>query len=201
MLFLKAQITLNEICVLAALVSIAHNSNFITVSPNWSNVSGRWYLRTSCSFALCTGFPRSANGSWILNADVIQDIGNPFTSSFLSMKAVVTLWCCPCSRLVVLKEILLKPYGAIFELLHRHHLVLPSKGANLRFNPISEFLHSGYKKIKIDTSVKKQTEILFDERGRSSNSVILLPISEVRHSEFWLKFLWDPFKTTSDGDM
>lgn len=31
MLFLKAQITLNEICVLAALVSIAHNSNFITV--------------------------------------------------------------------------------------------------------------------------------------------------------------------------
>lgn len=59
-----------------------------------------------------------------------------------------------------------------------------SKGANLRFNPISEFLPSGYKKIKIDTSVKKQTEILFDERGRSSNSVILLLISEVRHSEF-----------------
>ena len=49
---------------------------------------------------------------------------------------------------------------------------LTSKGANLRFNPISELLPSGYKKIKIDTSVKKQTEILFDERGRSSNSVI-----------------------------
>ncbi len=54
-----------------------------------------------------------------------------------------------------------------------------SKVANLRFNPISEVLQSGYKNIETDTSVKKQTEILFDERGRSSYSVILILISEV----------------------
>ena len=77
----------------------------------------------------------------------------------------------------------------------------PSKGANLRFNPISEFLHSGYKKIKTDTSAKKQTDILFDERGRSSYSVIFILISEVQHSDFGLKLLRNPFLKTFDGDM
>ena len=42
-------------------------------------------------------------------------------------------------------------------------------------------------RIKVHFRNKKQTEILFDERGRSSNSVILLPISEIRHSDFGLK--------------